>query len=92
VSFAAIALCITSQRLFISLSTESGNFWIHPRRYSRNVHDVLNLQMYIYAVEVFFFFLHSFVEAGKSKVVVSFMAVLPWSSRIRVSMGTYTLE
>jgi hypothetical protein len=38
VSFAAITLCVTSQRvflllllLFISLSTQSGNFWIHPR-------------------------------------------------------------
>jgi hypothetical protein len=37
VSFAAINLCVVSQRvcflllLFISLSTQSGNFWIHPR-------------------------------------------------------------
>jgi hypothetical protein len=36
VSFAAINLCVASQLLFIvvvfiSLSTESGNFWIHPR-------------------------------------------------------------
>jgi hypothetical protein len=36
VSFAAISLCVTSQRVFIvvniyiSLSTQSGNFWIHP--------------------------------------------------------------
>jgi hypothetical protein len=32
VSFAAITLCIASQRVFIvviSLSTQSGNFWIH---------------------------------------------------------------
>jgi len=34
----AITLCIASQRVFIvvvvvSLSTQSGNFWIHPRRY-----------------------------------------------------------
>jgi hypothetical protein len=37
VSFAAITLCVASQRcvllLFISLSTQSGNFWIHPRIY-----------------------------------------------------------
>jgi hypothetical protein len=36
VSFAAITLCVASQRvllllLFISLSTQSGNFWIHTR-------------------------------------------------------------
>jgi hypothetical protein len=35
VSFAAITLCVAS-RVFIvvivSLSTQSGNFWIHPRR------------------------------------------------------------
>jgi hypothetical protein len=30
-SFAAITLCVASQRvLFVSLSTQSGNFWIHP--------------------------------------------------------------
>jgi hypothetical protein len=33
VSFAAINLCVASQRVFIviSLSTQSGNFWIHPQ-------------------------------------------------------------
>jgi hypothetical protein len=36
VSFAAITLCVASQRLFIVVSvyfvmTQSGNFWIHPR-------------------------------------------------------------
>jgi hypothetical protein len=35
VSFAAITLRVASQRVFfvvvISLSTQSGNFWIHPR-------------------------------------------------------------
>jgi hypothetical protein len=35
VSVAAITLCVASQRVFIvviiSLSTESGNFWIYPR-------------------------------------------------------------
>jgi hypothetical protein len=31
VSFAAITLCVASERVFISLSTQSGNFWIHPR-------------------------------------------------------------
>jgi hypothetical protein len=35
VSFAAIILYVASQRVFIllftSLSTQSGNFWIHPR-------------------------------------------------------------
>jgi hypothetical protein len=32
VSFATIILCVASQRVFIviSLSTQSGNFWIHP--------------------------------------------------------------
>jgi hypothetical protein len=31
-SFAAITLCVASQRVFIvvSLSTKSGNIWIHP--------------------------------------------------------------
>jgi hypothetical protein len=37
VSFDAITLCVASQQvflvllLFISLSTQSGNFWIYPR-------------------------------------------------------------
>jgi hypothetical protein len=34
VRFAAITLCVASQRVFIvvvSLSTQSGNFWIHLR-------------------------------------------------------------
>jgi hypothetical protein len=41
VSFAAITLCVASQRVLIvvvvvvvvviSLSTQSGNFWLHPR-------------------------------------------------------------
>jgi hypothetical protein len=35
VSFAAITLCVASQRVFVvvvnSLSTQSGKFWIHPR-------------------------------------------------------------
>jgi hypothetical protein len=33
VSFIAITLCVASQRVFIviSLSTQSGNIWIHPR-------------------------------------------------------------
>jgi hypothetical protein len=33
VNFAAITLCVAYQRVFISisLSTQSGNFWIHPR-------------------------------------------------------------
>jgi hypothetical protein len=33
VSFASITLCVASQRVFISLSTQSGNFWIHPRSF-----------------------------------------------------------
>jgi hypothetical protein len=35
VSFAAITLCVASQRVFIvviSLSTQYGNFWIHTRK------------------------------------------------------------
>jgi hypothetical protein len=31
VSFAPISLCVASQLVFISLSTQSGNFWIHSR-------------------------------------------------------------
>jgi hypothetical protein len=37
VSFAAITLCVASQRVFIVVvvvyfvMTQSGNFWIHPR-------------------------------------------------------------
>jgi hypothetical protein len=36
VSFVAITVCVASQRVFtvISLSTQSGNFWIHPRIHS----------------------------------------------------------
>jgi hypothetical protein len=39
VSFAAITLCVASQRVIpkdISLSTQSGNFWIHPRTWTLN--------------------------------------------------------
>jgi hypothetical protein len=37
VSFAAVTLCVASQRVFIVVSiyfvmTQSGSFWIHPRR------------------------------------------------------------
>jgi hypothetical protein len=40
VSFAAITLCVASQRVFIVVgvyfvTTQSGNFWIHPRRQLR---------------------------------------------------------
>jgi hypothetical protein len=39
VSFAAITLCVASQRVFVVVvvvvvyfvTTQSGNFWIHPR-------------------------------------------------------------
>jgi hypothetical protein len=40
VSFAAIHLCVSSQRVFIvvivviSLSTQSGNFWTRPRTFT----------------------------------------------------------
>jgi hypothetical protein len=37
VSFAAITLCVASRRVFvvvISLTTQSVNFWIHPRTFS----------------------------------------------------------
>jgi hypothetical protein len=40
VSFAAIALCVSSQVAFIVLissSTQSGNFWIHPRKGTKNL-------------------------------------------------------
>jgi hypothetical protein len=38
VSFAAITLCVASQRVFIVVAvyfvmTQSGDFWIHPRTY-----------------------------------------------------------
>jgi hypothetical protein len=36
VSFAAITLCVASQRVFTVVyfvMTESGNFWIHPRKF-----------------------------------------------------------
>jgi hypothetical protein len=41
VSFDTITLCVASQRVFvvvvISLSTQSGNFWIHPRMFRGNI-------------------------------------------------------
>jgi hypothetical protein len=37
VSFAAITLCVTSQRVFISLSTQSGNFWIRLRTLNKQL-------------------------------------------------------
>jgi hypothetical protein len=40
VSFAAITLCVASQPVFIFVvfyfvMTQSGNFWINPRRHAR---------------------------------------------------------
>jgi hypothetical protein len=45
VSFAAISLCVASQRVFIAVSvylfmTQSGNFWIHPRVLFLEVYNV----------------------------------------------------
>jgi hypothetical protein len=44
VSFAAITLCVAPQRVFvvvvISLSTQSGNFCIHPRIEGETTSDV----------------------------------------------------
>jgi len=43
VSFAAITVCVASQRVFIvviSLWTQSGNFWIH-----RHVHKPLHCEI-----------------------------------------------
>jgi len=41
VSFAAIAIYVASQRVFIVViyfvMTQSGNFWIHPRREAREM-------------------------------------------------------
>jgi hypothetical protein len=54
VSFAATNLCVASQRvfivllLFISLSTRSGNFWIHLRT---NVHSIFNF-FFFYPVSI----------------------------------------
>jgi len=31
VSFAAIIVCVFCERVFILLSTQFGDFWIHPR-------------------------------------------------------------
>jgi hypothetical protein len=47
-SFAAITHCVASQRVFVvvSLLTQSGNFWIHPRmrvRFSFRVTPPLTL-------------------------------------------------
>jgi hypothetical protein len=39
VCFASVIICVPSQRVFvvfISLSTQSGNFWIHPRMFTPN--------------------------------------------------------
>jgi hypothetical protein len=52
VSFAATTLCVPSQRVllllsFISLSTKSGNFWIHPRACVRAHTHALHLGLYI---------------------------------------------
>jgi hypothetical protein len=43
VSFAALTLCVVSQRVFVVyfVMTQSGNFWIHPRiRSDTAVHKV----------------------------------------------------
>jgi hypothetical protein len=50
VSFAAVTLCVSSQRMFIvviSSLTQSGNFWIH----TRNEHTLIKLQAEIRALK-----------------------------------------
>jgi hypothetical protein len=58
VSFVAITLCVDSQRvfivvvvvvvvLFISLSTQSGNFWIHPRTAEHVADPSVEIQIHI---------------------------------------------
>jgi hypothetical protein len=49
VSVAAITLCVAFQRVFIvivfiSLSTQSGNLWIHPRMLRLTLHIHINFQ------------------------------------------------
>jgi hypothetical protein len=34
--------------LFISLSTQSGNFWIHPRNFKENIQNTVILMVIIY--------------------------------------------
>jgi hypothetical protein len=48
VSFAAITICVASQQcllllLFISLSTQSGNFWIHSRMCTTVMNTLLTI-------------------------------------------------
>jgi hypothetical protein len=59
VSFAAITLCVASQRVFIlviSLSTQSGIFWLYPRTSMLFVHEE--------AVK------YSFVDAKKGRSIL----------------------
>jgi hypothetical protein len=44
VSFEAITLCVASQRVLIviTLWTQSGNFWIHPRIQKNDTYVLLN--------------------------------------------------
>jgi hypothetical protein len=60
VSFATITLCVASQwvlLLFISLSTQSGNFWIHPPTVA--VCCLLWMWQHFIVTVVHFIFLHS---------------------------------
>jgi hypothetical protein len=49
VSFAAITLCVASQRVFIIVAvvdfvmTQSGNFWIHPTLVTRILKQISDL-------------------------------------------------
>jgi hypothetical protein len=56
VSFAAIILCVASQRVFIvvviSLSTQSGNFWIYPRTCASNIYLLLSIWLRAVALEI----------------------------------------
>jgi hypothetical protein len=61
VSFAAITLCVASQRVFIVVvvvvvvvvyfvMTQSGNFWIHPRTYISRAKSRENVQLSLRSV------------------------------------------
>jgi hypothetical protein len=67
VSFAAITLCVASQRVLIVVIviyfviTQSGNFWIHPRRYPK--------QSLLFMFRKFVFIYHLFHDYNKRESV-----------------------
>jgi hypothetical protein len=88
VSFGAITACVASQRVFIaviSLSTQSGNFWIHPPTFS------CYLRLYLRSSLLALIFSKQNVRISHLAFYMAHPSYPPWCNRhndIRRRVGT----